>query len=580
MLPPVPATPPSMYVLARGNCTFYAKAMAAQKAGASALVVYDSLASAYLSTDGSGTLNASLVASRCTYDCGAGSTTIAATDVTPAAALAGYPSKCGDALACPSQLCMLMEAPPDAGSGGSRQACCAVAPLLSMTASDHADDIRIESAYVDVATGVALAAALTATSAAAGGGAGSSSGVPVLLTLSLRPVPTMDPSGMLLIALGTLAAGFAAYYSAWPERLAIAQLLRAIGKNGVRRGSGPPVGSLAAGQPEPIQLTARGAVVALCAAALLLGGLFVLIRLGVRIVYIILAVFFLGASSALASVVLRPLISALWPGSESCVVLKCGDTVVTRRRSIRETAELLGGATIVGGGGGDPSVSALPPTLVIPPTLEERERALASIAAGDGGASSAPSASAVSASSSSTSAALTAQQRLSQARAAALPLQQQQEQLSHSVAVHARPPRDSRSGGSNSRRRESLLSAEEIDETNSGSSGNNAPRSPPPQLQLTAAALVSTLGGLTVASLFLATRHATWSWILQDALGVCLCASFLLAIRVHSLRTAALTLVMFFVYDVFMVGEHVLRSTWGCSFHADRILWARRVYDD
>ena len=40
----------------------------------------------------------------------------------------------------------------------------------------------------------------------------------------------------------------------------------------------------------------------------------------------------------------------------------------------------------------------------------------------------------------------------------------------------------------------------------------------------------------------------------QDVLGVCVCCTFLLAIRVHSLRTASIVLAMFFAYDVFMVG--------------------------
>ena len=56
----------------------------------------------------------------------------------------------------------------------------------------------------------------------------------------------------------------------------------------------------------------------------------------------------------------------------------------------------------------------------------------------------------------------------------------------------------------------------------------------------------------TSATWFLRRRHA-WMWLLQDVLSVCVCVMFVRAMRLPSLRVAAVLLGLMFCYDIFMV---------------------------
>jgi signal peptide peptidase-like protein 2B len=63
----------------------------------------------------------------------------------------------------------------------------------------------------------------------------------------------------------------------------------------------------------------------------------------------------------------------------------------------------------------------------------------------------------------------------------------------------------------------------------------------------------SFLAGSAVSWTWFACRHAMWSWVLLDLLALAMACSFLLAIRLPSLKIGALLLCAFFVYDIFMV---------------------------
>eukprot|EP00939_MAST-03C_sp_MAST-3C-sp1_P002362 g2362.t1 len=58
---------------------------------------------------------------------------------------------------------------------------------------------------------------------------------------------------------------------------------------------------------------------------------------------------------------------------------------------------------------------------------------------------------------------------------------------------------------------------------------------------------------LTVVLFWFFQRHETYAWILQNALGVCLCCTFAIAVQVPNLKIASLLLGLFLLYDVVMV---------------------------
>jgi hypothetical protein len=394
---PLPALPAEAsargaYALTRGVCPFAAKAANAAAAGAAAVLIMDTPAGAYINTANTSALNATnAVAGSCYFDCGAGAGAVSGAEAgNVTAAVGGYPGRCSSSgTGCDSGLCLLTGAPaPGGGSGGQRQVCCAVTNYLPMQApgTQAAALASIQAVFLPAGASAALQAAL----AAAGPLASSGGAVdPLVATLTLRPLPAFDPAGILMVLLGTAVAALASFYAGWPEREAIRCILR---------GEAPPVlSAYDANDPASsggVELGVRAACVMLLAAVVLLGGLFALIQLGVQIVFIVYALFFFGASSSVATVLVRPVIVRYAPGWEKV-------------------------------------------TLV------------------------------------------------------------------------------------------------------------NLPRW---GLVYTSSRLASLAVGWTAAGLFLAYRHAGWSWALQDALGICLCCLFLASVRISSLRTAMLALSAFFVY--------------------------------
>ena len=471
-LPTVPAA--TVYLVARGQCSFAYKAQAAAAAGASAVLIFNSPATAYLSPAGDGSINASyMVASRCGYDCSAGSALLPAADVNMLAALAGFPGRCGDG--CPTRLCLLTAGDgPTAGTGLGvpRTACCAVEGLMVMGTNDTiATTLEgMEVAMVGITAGAALLTAAAAPS--------------YQVATGLRPTPTMDPAGILLILLGSVAAAAASFFSAWPEREAI----RALGK-----GDGAPPSPASssqaaaeAGQPEPLTLTLAGGVAALGGAAAVLLGLFALIRMNFPIVYLILAVFFFASSSASAAVLFRPLIVRVYPPAEKAVLCRCSNRRgALRRQAVREAAEVLAGAAIVpvdgreigshaysdGGEAGHTGGVPAPEVYAAGGTVRGM---------GAGGTSGATS--------------------LADARRSALPPPSNRDRDAHSDASDAFVAGGEAAGGM--------------------------------ELRISVAAALSTFCGVAAASVYVAMRHAEWSWVLQvrrgrglrnRSKGVCVC---------------------------------------------------------
>jgi signal peptide peptidase-like 2B len=64
---------------------------------------------------------------------------------------------------------------------------------------------------------------------------------------------------------------------------------------------------------------------------------------------------------------------------------------------------------------------------------------------------------------------------------------------------------------------------------------------------------VSIVFSLTLAIFWFLTRHASWNWILLDCLGLCVCCLIVQTMRIAGLRAATVLLLLFFLYDIFMV---------------------------
>ena len=271
----LPALPPqpglkNAYALSRGSCGFGVKAKNAVAAGASALVVYDSIAGFYINSANSTALNASaLVANRCYYDCGAGSGVVSFSEAANlTAALAGFPGRCSSSgSGCESNLCLLTGETYNSNiesvinEGGNQPitgaaVCCAVNSYLPMSVSDEDAPLLsgMQAVFVPVGQGAVLQAALTSAAAAAAAVAadnrklvsidatGGRDGAvdPIVVSLQYRPTPAFDASGALMILLGFAVAAGASFYAAWPEREAIKAII--------------------AGQPPPVRDEREGPV--------------------------------------------------------------------------------------------------------------------------------------------------------------------------------------------------------------------------------------------------------------------------------------------------------------------------------
>lgn len=309
-LPPLPRSPagPAAVAIPRGVCGFANKAAAAAAAGAAALLVFDAAEGAYLAhanVSSTALLNASALAvDGCAYDCGAGSGTVslaAATNVTAAAG--GYPGSCGTG--CGTGVCLLTGERVWAPSGvEARGVCCAVDTLVPMAAGPAANATALAGVTAAFLPVSAVAGLLAAFAAAAPS--------PVAASLALRPTPVIDPSGVAMVVLGTAVAAAASFYGARLERDAIRRIARGEppADDAATRAGG---GLGASPHSPPADLSLGAALSLLVFACVVLGGLYGLIRAGVSVVALILALFFVGASSAVAVVLVRPLLTAALP---------------------------------------------------------------------------------------------------------------------------------------------------------------------------------------------------------------------------------------------------------------------------
>lgn len=312
----LPQLPPSrsVYVLARGNCSFASKALNAQAAGAAAVLVYDSVPGAYWASLGPNQtmLNASsLAAGKCYFNCAVGAGTVTASEATNiTAALAGFPGRCGGGCGSP---CLLT------GSITARdaQVCCMVDSFIPMSADEPSSASALASlpgAFAPASVGVQLLAALTQNGVrsvdAPRGPLGSGAVDQVVVALGTRPTPAMDPSYGLMILLGCVTAAVSSFYAGWPERLAIRYI--STGETPPESAPGGAGGSSDA-HPEVQELTLSSMGCLLVCVAIMLGGLYALLQVGVQVIYLVFFLFFIGAGSAVNEVLARPLISKLAP---------------------------------------------------------------------------------------------------------------------------------------------------------------------------------------------------------------------------------------------------------------------------
>jgi signal peptide peptidase-like 2B len=64
---------------------------------------------------------------------------------------------------------------------------------------------------------------------------------------------------------------------------------------------------------------------------------------------------------------------------------------------------------------------------------------------------------------------------------------------------------------------------------------------------------ISFFCSVSVAVIWGVTRHSSWSWVLLDLLGLLVCCLVVQTMRIAGLRAATILLVLFFLYDIFMV---------------------------
>lgn len=331
-------TPPPAALLQRGNCSFAEKAVAAGAAGYRAIIVADSLIAAYPAlsvTGGAASTNVSgLAASTCSYSCASGSGTVPAANVTVGGALSGYPGACGTGCGA----CVLTQATP-LDASGTRQVCCYVSDLMEMGASSSAAAaaVAIPAVFAAWADGNALASVATRLEPVQGQWQGveaawtSSSNLELgatssIITIGSRATSNVDAASMLMVALAVAVVTLASWRSAAPERLMIRELVavRAAGEEGASAAAAARARARAAaasdaslaltasdeGDRAPITIGIREGLCMLVGAASVLGLLFLLVRLGVPIIYFVIALFSIAAWQATAQAALLPALAA------------------------------------------------------------------------------------------------------------------------------------------------------------------------------------------------------------------------------------------------------------------------------
>ena len=274
--------PSAALLVDRGGCSFDQKMRVASAAGASSLLVADSVAGAYAST--SSPSNMSLL-NPCAVDCAEGAGVVDAAGLAPPAVLAGLPGRCGR---CASGACAFS----GAGNASARQVCCLV---------DASTDMALPGS---VANGTALPALFLSFSAArelrAAAHAAAASSHAAATTIRLEPPPpSLDPSSLVILLLGTATAAAAAHFGAAHQARAAARAAAAAA-----RGAAPPA------EDAGFALDAQTALGFLVMATLFLLGLYALLALGFDVVVLLLVwLFVLASVPALATLVLTPSIA-------------------------------------------------------------------------------------------------------------------------------------------------------------------------------------------------------------------------------------------------------------------------------
>ena len=279
----IPSLPvPFAALISRGNCSFVTKARAAQAAGASLAIIFDGLENKYAPI----TATSPLSAGACDVDCTEGSVGISNSDATLSNALAGFPS-CGRS--CASGLCALSPLPSGAAVGSSRTVCCVPNDYIVPGGADNAREIKIPVIWLTAGDGFALLSRIQG-------------GVDLRVRASFRPMPSYDLSAYVIWLLGVLGAAVSSWTAAHLER---ARYKRS--SNVVTPADETAVASFLP-VPEAIEeLTLRSACSVVVAASSVLLFLYFLLRSGVRIFFIVLAIFAIGATSAVAVFITGPL---------------------------------------------------------------------------------------------------------------------------------------------------------------------------------------------------------------------------------------------------------------------------------
>jgi hypothetical protein len=263
------------YIVARGNCSFATKAQNAQAAGASAVIIYDSIPGMYFS-GGNTSSFFDLSMPSCDVDCSAGSALIPLPRMDPIdQAYAGFAGKCNSAGTCASNLCGFPSSVPTTAVG--REVCCVVSDLMVMgTTSDIAQGITIPSVFVTLSDGLRIVSAIQGHLAPAPERDVSAD---TIVSVSERPVPSFQGASALIWLLGTATVILASWLSGRVDKA----------PSSVGSPSSPPTGAAAI---PPVTLTVCQGVSLLAFACGVLLGLYFLVKFGVNVALIVIAVFF------------------------------------------------------------------------------------------------------------------------------------------------------------------------------------------------------------------------------------------------------------------------------------------------
>ncbi|KAG1708748.1 hypothetical protein DVH05_022373 [Phytophthora capsici] len=220
----------ALVVVDRGNCSFVAKALQAQAAGAKGLIVRGTKRAVYEAVASHNSTNVSALPGSTTtgpapatnlaivdkpvfeYDCSKGEAFV---DQLAAPVWATDAEDCSGDHRCASRSCVLTGHTKIQGGGKKHQVCCMWDTFVLMGATNRTvtKQLTIPVVYVTISNGQKLQKALEKYPAS------------VVARTYRRELPFIDVSSMLLWALGVATALGATYYSAYPLRRQNADVL-------------------------------------------------------------------------------------------------------------------------------------------------------------------------------------------------------------------------------------------------------------------------------------------------------------------------------------------------------------------